>query len=112
MLVYKRTFAGPFNTNKPWLGPTNRRFSSQVISSGSKVIMYSACNDEHRLDVFDVRTSSFIQSLRLNLALMPEDWLRYYPLVRQFWSLSGRLCFWYERDKSRLDVLLPQIQEQ
>jgi len=96
-----------FSTNKPWSGPENRIISSQLISSGARLLMYSSSDEEHRLDVFDVRTSSFIQSIRLDLAPMRAY---YAPLVDRFFSLSGRLCFWYERDRARFDVLLPQIQ--
>ena len=71
--------------------------------------MYSTYNEAHRLDVFDVRTSCFIQSIRFDLTPMPGN---LFPLVNQFWSLSGRLCFWYMRDRARFDVLLPQIQQQ
>jgi hypothetical protein len=98
-----------FSTNKPWSGPRDRDASSQLISSGARLLMYSTYNEAHRLDVFDVRTSCFIQSIRFDLTPMP---VTSFPLVSQFWSLSGRLCFWYMRDRARFDVLLPQIQQQ
>ena len=98
-----------FSTNKPWPGSNGRNTSSQLISSGARLLMYSTYDEAHRLDVFDVRTSCFIQSIRLDLAPMPPS---FSPLVSQFWSLSGRLCFWYMRDRARFDVLLPQTQQQ
>jgi hypothetical protein len=79
-----------FSTNQPWPGSNGRNTSSQLISSGARLLMYSTYNEAHRLDVFDVRTSCFIQSIRLDLTPMP---VTSFPLVGQFWSLSGRLCF-------------------
>jgi hypothetical protein len=98
-----------FSTNQPWPGSNGRNTSSQLISSSARLLMYSTYNEAHRLDVFDVRTSCFIQSIRLDLTPMERT---SFPLINNFWSLSGRLCFWYMRDRARFDVLLPQIQQQ